>query len=71
MSEDKLKKWKEGYRIVMICGNCKDEIYSNYSGEFVKCKCGNCAIDQTTHYTRYLGSGFTTDYRIIEECKRS
>ena len=48
----------------MRCGNCGDVIWSRYSGEFRACKCFkddsgiHCAIDETEHYCRWIGSGF-------------
>jgi len=37
------------------CPNCKDKIHSNYSGEYVSCQCGKCAVDETAHYIRMIG----------------
>ena len=48
------------------CNNCKDIIQSQYSGDWVACKCfkdeeGNkgCYIDSTDWYTRVGGGPFT------------
>ena len=38
------------------CRNCKDIIWSTYEGEFRSCKCGAISVDQTRHYSRYLGN---------------
>jgi hypothetical protein len=38
------------------CLDCLDLIRSSYSGEFVKCKCGNSFVDQTLYYSRYGGN---------------
>lgn len=38
------------------CRKCGDEIWSKYVGEFVTCKCGAISVDQTRHYTRYIGT---------------
>lgn len=38
------------------CKACDDLIWSRYEGEYVACKCGKSAIDQTAYYTRGLGS---------------
>lgn len=53
------------HKTVMKCGRCGDEIYSRYSGEFRACSCfdnkegtGGCAIDETRHYCRWIGSNF-------------
>lgn len=32
---------------------CGDVIYSRFPGEFRKCSCGQCFVDQTEYYTRY------------------
>lgn len=37
------------------CPHCKDVIRSSYPGEFVTCKCGDMSVDQTEHYTRFIG----------------
>ena len=41
---------------VYKCLLCDDTISSSYEGEYVRCSCGACAIDQTKHYTRLIGN---------------
>jgi len=41
---------------------CKSILFSSRPGEFVRCKCGKVAVDQTKHYTRVIG-----DYNMLEE----
>lgn len=36
-----------------LCG--KETISSKYSGHYCSCSCGACAVDQTEHYTRWIG----------------
>ena len=38
-----------------MCPDCKTKLQSRYRGEFSSCPCGN-AVDQTAHYSRYLGN---------------
>jgi len=38
------------------CLLCGDVIYSHTEGEYVRCTCGACAIDQTQYYTRLIGN---------------
>ncbi len=41
--------------IAYLCA-CKQEVIgSKYSGEYSRCSCGQCAVDQTEHYTRWVG----------------
>ena len=37
------------------CRKCGDTIHSSYSGEYVICRCGAIAVDQTPHYQRFNG----------------
>ncbi len=41
---------------VMICNDCKGEFFSKYQGEFVRCPCGKCFIDETRYYARVSGN---------------
>lgn len=43
---------------VYICPDCKDTMSSSYPGEFVRCKCGASAVDETEDYTRTLGKAY-------------
>lgn len=47
------KNWK-GNRYKTKC--CDDTVQSQYSGQFVRCKCGQIAIDDTPYYTRTIGN---------------
>ncbi|MGA0610054.1 DUF7695 domain-containing protein [Caldimonas sp. KR1-144] len=38
------------------CTQCDDVIWSRYRGEFRSCKCGAISVDQTPHYSRYVGN---------------
>lgn len=31
------------------------QVKSSYEGEFKQCPCGSFAVDQTTHYVRFIG----------------
>jgi len=46
-----MKEWQKKWQ----CALCEDIIWSKYSGEYVSCKCGAIAVDQTTHYSRHIG----------------
>ena len=37
------------------CKNCKDIIEGDNKGNYIHCRCGNIAIDQTPYYTRIIG----------------
>ena len=45
------------------CTHCDDTIHSSYSGEYVSCKCGKIAVDQTEYYTRMIGN--KGDYLVV------
>ncbi len=47
------KKEFKTVKYIALC--CRDNIHSSYEGEFVRCKCGNGFVDQTSHYTRIGG----------------
>ena len=53
--KDNVNKWLKGYRTVLRCNYCGDEIYSKSSGEWVECACGKYYIDQTPYYCRVGG----------------
>lgn len=38
------------------CGDCKDIIWSRYSGQYVGCKCGKSFIDDVGRYSRFGGA---------------
>lgn len=38
------------------CNKCGDEIQSTYEHDFVKCKCGACAVDGGHYYLRRCGN---------------
>jgi len=37
------------------CKKCEGLFSSTYPGEFVSCKCGDCAVDETLWYVRHIG----------------
>lgn len=39
----------------VTCKLCGDSIKSSYEGEYVSCKCGAIAVDQTAYYMRGIG----------------
>lgn len=47
------------------CTHCGVTIHSRYSGEYVSCKCGAIAVDQTEYYTRMIGN--EGDYLVINK----
>ena len=49
--------------IYLQCTHCDDIIHSSYSGEYVSCKCGKIAVDQTEYYTRVIGN--EGDYLVV------
>lgn len=50
-----------------FCNKCEDLIYSNYSGEFVECKCGESFVDCTDYYIRAGGSLTSLQDLIFEQ----
>jgi len=50
------------------CRKCGDRIKSSYPGEFVTCKCGAIAVDQTEYYTRYIGE-YEDFMKVFDESK--
>ncbi len=46
-----MKEWQIKWK----CAICSDVIFSKYEGEFVRCQCGAIAVDQTAHYSRFIG----------------
>ena len=49
----------------LYCKICGDTVHSKWSGDYVSCKCGQAAIDQTHEYTRLIGN--KCDYEIKQE----
>ena len=49
---EQLKPWQKKIK----CAKCGDVIYSKYDGQMVSCSCGAIAVDQTPHYSRYIGN---------------
>ena len=41
------------------CNNCNEIIQSKYIHDFVKCKCGQCAVDGGNMYPRRMGKDYT------------
>lgn len=37
------------------CAKCKSVIFSSFPGEYVSCSCGAISVDQTRHYSRFIG----------------
>jgi len=50
-----------------FCNKCEDLIYSNYSGEFVECKCSESFVDCTDYYIRAGGSLTSLQDLIFEQ----
>lgn len=48
---------------VLKCRLCGDTIKSKYEGQFTKCSCESCFIDETEHYRRIGGNA--NDYVIL------
>ena len=46
-----LEPWQEPVE----CAKCHDVIWSRWQGEFVWCSCKAIAVDQTRHYSGYIG----------------
>ena len=38
------------------CKNCNEVIEGDMKGTYIQCKCGKCAIDETTHYVRIIAN---------------
>jgi len=61
-----IKKPKPLENVVQLyCNKCCDTIWSRYSGEYVSCKCGAIAVDQTEFYTRMIGN--EGDYLVVNK----
>lgn len=43
------------------CRQCGDIIQSEYPGQYVKCSCGEIAVDQTEYYKRVIGNSEKID----------
>ena len=48
----------------LCCKICGDTVHSKWSGDYVSCKCGRAAIDQTHEYTRLIGN--KDDYEVVK-----
>jgi len=59
-----MKKFR--HKTEMKCLKCGSIFWSRFEGEFSVCDCwnygttGGCAIDETEHYCRFIGSNFVT-----------
>ena len=40
---------------LVFCAKCNVGIFSAYPGQYVSCPCGAISVDQTEHYSRYIG----------------
>lgn len=40
---------------IMKCRVCGKTVYSSYPGEIVFCDCKEIGVDETEHYTRFIG----------------
>lgn len=49
-------KLREPWQKRIKCAKCGDVIYSKYDGQMISCGCGAVAVDQTPHYSRYIGN---------------
>lgn len=66
LKQGKIKKPKPLENVVnLYCKICGDTVHSKWSGDYVSCKCGRAAIDQTHEYTRLIG--WKCDYEIKQE----
>lgn len=54
----------------LYCKICGDTVHSKWSGDYVSCKCGRAAIDQTHEYTRLIGNEGVIK-KVAEEYKSS
>ena len=64
LKQGHIKKPKPLENVVQLyCNKCCDTIHSSYSGEYVSCKCGKIAVDQTHYYTRIIGN--EGDYLVV------
>lgn len=59
LEEAELNKLRRGQRdwnpTKYTCPTCQDVVWSRYPGEFRWCKGQHMAVDQTRHYTRFIG----------------
>lgn len=46
---------RQPWQFLTKCKLCEDVIYSRHDGEYRSCKCGAIAVDQTPHYSRFIG----------------
>lgn len=51
--KEEAQRWNE--RTAYKCAKCSDIIWSRRVGEYVSCKGGHIAVDQTPFYTRFMG----------------
>lgn len=59
-----IKKPKPLENVVQLyCNKCCDTVHSKWSGDYVSCKCGAIAVDQTEYYTRIIGN--EGDYLVV------
>jgi len=66
LKQGKIKKPKPLENVAYLyCKICGDTVHSKWSGDYVSCKCGRAAIDQTHEYTRLIGN--ECDYEIKQE----
>ncbi len=50
---------------IIHCLLCDDKVWSRWEGEMKWCKCGKCAIDETSHYFRTVGE--KGEFEIIDK----
>ena len=64
LKQGHIKKAKPLENVVQLyCNKCCDTVHSRWSGEFVSCKCGAIAVDQTHDYIRIIGN--EGDYLVV------
>lgn len=55
MEEGKEREMSKIIHNKIMCRHCKDVIESNFRHHFVKCQCGQCAVDGGRDYLRRQG----------------
>lgn len=66
LKQGKIKKPKPLENVIhLYCKICGDTVHSKWFGDYVNCKCGRVAIDQTEHYTRFIGN--KDDYEVVKQ----
>jgi hypothetical protein len=65
LAEMRKNNFKKGYRNVLTCSECDDNIYSSKEGQYKSCKCGAISIDETMYYYRVVNGEKVSECKMI------